>query len=64
MSVEETLKMTAEGVKSLQAAIVDHPIDGRDELRRLKRDQKDLVEAIRALALANSKLAWRPRCSG
>jgi hypothetical protein len=64
MSVEETLKMTAEGVKSLQAAIVDHPKDDRDELRRLKRDQKDLVEAIRALALANSKLAWRPRCSG
>ena len=62
--LEENLKVVAERAHAMQSAQIEAPASDRDaEVKQLKRERENLIDAIKALALANSKLAWRPRDS-
>jgi hypothetical protein len=63
--LEKNLKASVEKSRAMEAAISEAK-KGSDpqEIKQLKKEKQELIEAIRALALANSKLAWRPRNAG
>ena len=61
-TLEENLKVASEPTDVMQSVHLQAPeIDRNAEVKQLKREREHLIDAIKALALANSKLAWRPR---
>ena len=62
-ALEASLQAVTEKANAIHLALSEAPPSDHNEVKQLKRERENLIDAIKALALANSKLAWQPRDS-